>query len=133
MSVIFKILIMPFTITPNHESRLIIYHHSGKIPEEELDAAWSQLMTMEEFTTQKYDLLSDYSASSFSFSMEKAYEILEFFKQIKPVIDGKKQAIVVSDPIATAGSQLLEINAMQVSGFKIRVFSTVKAAMAWLR
>lgn len=124
---------MPFTITPIHESRLIIYRHTGDIPETELDTAWEQLMRMDEFTTQKYDLLSDYRFSSFTFSVDKVYEILEFFKQNRRIVDGKKHAIVVNAPFATAGSQLLEHDARKVSGFDINVFSTVEAAMNWLR
>ncbi len=121
-----------FSIIPDHDLKFLRYTHSGRLTYEDIGQAWTQLLSMPEFTTMKYNLLSDYRNASFNMELEEADEIVEFMKNIEPLVRGKKQSLVVEDPYSTAGSILFQQKVYKEVGFIVKTFSTLKAAEEWL-
>ena len=123
---------MDFTITVDHEAKLIRYRHIGALNKSDIGKAWNEMLSMREFLMEKYDLLSDYRGASFVFDAEDVDFICRFFYLIREVLDNKKQAIIVDDPQGTALSLLFENEVNRQIGFIIKVFSTKRAAEEWL-
>lgn len=48
---------MAYTLTLDHPAKLVRYRHEGVIQRTELDAAWTDLMAMEEFTQRHYNII----------------------------------------------------------------------------
>jgi hypothetical protein len=123
---------MKYTIRINHEFKLIEYKHSGIIFAEDIGEAWGEFLALEEFTEMKYNLLSDYRNGKFQFQPKFVNEIVNYMEQIATIVRGKKQALIVDDPISVAESILFENDVNKRVGFNVRVFSTEKAALSWL-
>ncbi len=123
---------MAYTLTLDHSAKLVRYRHEGVIQRTELDAAWTDLMAMEEFTQRQYNLLSDYRNSTFDIPLRYAYDIAAFMSGVRPILDGKRQAIIVDNAFSSAASTLLAGLARINAGFIIKVFSTPDAAERWL-
>lgn len=123
---------MSFSIEVDHDLRLIRYCDSGQIGLDDIGGAWQEFLKLPEFTQKKYNLLSDYSKGTFNFSEEQIDAIVEFMRQIEPIVRGKKQALIVSDPLSTAASMLFEEEVYKEVGFDVKVFSTIKVAVSWL-
>ena len=49
---------MNFTIHVDHELRVVRYTHVGEIGVEEIGMAWDELLKLDEFTQQHYNLLT---------------------------------------------------------------------------
>ena len=124
---------MNFTISIDHEKKIVCYKHTGKIKIQNLGMAWDQILQLEEFTSKKYNLLSDYRQATFDMEIDQVQEIIDILQEMGPVLHGKKQSIIVTDPYSTAGSILFEQLSMQELEFKIKIFSTKKAAIEWLQ
>lgn len=123
---------MSCTITPDHDKKIIRYRHSGLIKDEDIHAVWMTLLTMPEFTAMGYNLLSDYRDSRLDIAINKVDTIVEFMMSIKPVIEGKKQSLIVDNPYNTAASVLFSDRVIEKTGFLVSVFSSEKAALEWL-
>ncbi len=123
---------MSCTIIPDHDLKIIRYRHSGMIKGEDIHAVWMKLLTMPEFTAMGYNLLSDYRDSRFDIPIENLNAIVEFMISIKPVIEGKKQSLIVDNPYNTAASVLFSDRVIEKTGFLVNVFSSETVALAWL-
>ncbi len=123
---------MSFTIDIDHTNKLIRYQHGGEINKGNIGEAWNQFLQLKEFTDLKYNLLSDYSDAKFLMNYKEINEISGFLSRIKEILEGKKQAIVLLEPVSTALSMLLEGEVNKQIGFIVKVFSTKKAAIQWL-
>lgn len=121
-----------FSIAIDHHFKIIRYKHTGSIKKEDLDAAWSELIQIKEFTQLDYNLLSDYRESKFDIPLTSIDAILEDMKPMKPFLEGKKQSFIIDDPMSMAIAMLFMKDAFNKIGFKIESFSTEKAAVAWL-
>jgi len=121
-----------FTIEADHDLKIIRYRHTGKLSYEDIGEAWMELLSMREFTALKYNLLSDYSKAVFNMELSEANAIVDFLKNVGPVVRGKKQSLIVNDPYSTAGSLLFQEKVFQEVGFIVNTFSTEKAALIWL-
>ncbi len=123
---------MNYSITIDHKHRLILYRHTGIIEKEEIGKAWEEILSKNEFTHQKYNLLSDYRNSRFNLEVADVDLICDFLYSITDKLKDKKQALIIDEPISTALSLLFcgEVNIK--IGFKVEVFSTEKAALKWL-
>lgn len=82
---------MEFTITPDHELKIIRYKHSGTLKRNDIGKAWEELLIMKEFTRDRYNLLSDYSEAIFDMPMDEAYEIVEILRSMGSVLKGKNK------------------------------------------
>lgn len=124
---------MNFTLTIDHELKIIRYKHVGEINHhEEIGEVWQQLLSMEEFTKQGYNLLSDYREAQFKFPPSVLYEIVAFLEQLEPILRGKKQSLLMTDPGSTAYSILFESAVFHAIGFRVKVFSTEQAAIRYV-
>lgn len=123
---------MKYSIVIDNKLKIIRYNHIGLIDAEEIGEVWKELLSIKEFTEMGYNLLSDYRNTQFNFSVSIVKEIVEFMHSIKHIVKGKKQSILVDNPISTAGSILLENEVNEKVGFLIKVFSTEDAALRWL-
>ena len=123
---------MSHTLTIDKQLKIIRYTHQGIIERKDLDAAWEDILKLKEFTELGYNLLSDYRHSEFKMGMKHAFEIIEFLSSIKHIVRGKRQSILVDDPYSTAGSLLFEKYVNMRVGFKVKTFTTEKAAMHWV-
>ena len=123
---------MNFSIELDHEQQIVRYRHWGDVHAEEIEAAWAEFMKLPEFTREGYNLLSDYSEGKFNIPMSHMPVIIEFLRDKAAVVKGKKQALVVSDSYAVAGSFLLQNKVVKAIGFRIGVYSTPEAALDWL-
>jgi hypothetical protein len=123
---------MNFTIEFDHENKLIFYKHTGIIKKEDIGAAWDVFLGSQEFTQKRYNLLSDYRASEFKMAFTEIDLICDFLAGISPIINGKKQALIVDMPMNTALSQLFASEVNKQNGFIVKVFSTENHAIQWL-
>lgn len=123
---------MKYTIKINHELKLIEYKHSGIIYADDIGEAWKEFLALQEFTELKFNLLSDYRNGKFQFQPEFVNEIVNYMEKIEIIVRGKKQALIVDDPLSVAESILFENDVNKKVGFNVRVFSTEKSALSWL-
>jgi len=123
---------MSFSIQIDHGLRIIRYTHSGLIKKkEEIGEAWDELLSLKEFTEEKYNLLSDYRESKFDIPLEDIELISEHLYQMRNILQGKKQSLVLNDPQSTAMSILFEKVVQNKFDFRIKVFSTLEGATQW--
>jgi hypothetical protein len=87
---------------------------------------------LKEFTHLKYNLLSDYTDAKFLMNEKEIDEICGFLLNLKELLEGKKQALILHEPVSTALSILFEGEVNKKVGFIVKVFSTEKAALYWL-
>lgn len=124
---------MNFTLTIDHDLRIIRYKHFGLISHhEEIGAVWKQLLEMEEFTSKGYNLLSDYREAKFVFPPKVMNEIIDFLRHLEPILRGKKQSLLMKDPASTAYSILFEAAVYTAIGFSVQVFSTEEKALSFV-
>lgn len=123
---------MPYIADIDKEFKFIRITYSGMISREDLASVWGYLLSLKEFTKFKYNLLSDYRNSKFNIVEKEEDKMLEFLISIKYVLNGKKEAAILSDPRDTALSFLIQMNTFEKVGYIVKIFSTEKAAMEWL-
>jgi hypothetical protein len=123
---------MKYSITIDHNLELIRYSHSGLIPAEDIGEAWKDLLGLSEFTSLKYNLLSDYRNGKFQFQPEFVDEIVQYMEKIEMIVRGKKQALIVDDSNSAAISMIFENDVYQKVGFQVQVFTTESSALRWL-
>lgn len=123
---------MNYNITPDHELKIIRYTHSGKVKKDDIGQAWNELLHMKEFIREGYNLLSDYRHAVFDMDIDEIYDIVDILDAMGTVLHGKKQSLIVMDPYATAGSILFEEITQRKLKFRIKIFSTLDAALNWL-
>ncbi|SMO67129.1 SpoIIAA-like [Saccharicrinis carchari] len=123
---------MKFSISVDHDLRIVRYTHSGLITKEDIGEAWAELLTMKEFTQLNYNLLSDYRKGKFEIPLDALPEIIEFLHTVKHVVQAKKQALIVNDPYSVAASILFLEKVGKETGFEVQVFSTKVSALNWL-
>ena len=123
---------MKYSISIDHELRLIRYKHSGLINAEDFYKTWQKFLTIPEFTVLKYNLLSDYGNGKLKIPIEYLSVIIDFMQTIEEIVRGKKQALIVSEPYSVAISMLFAYKANAKAGFNVQVFTTEKAALEWL-
>jgi len=123
---------MDFTISINHEKKYIHYTHNGKLNFDIIGHAWAALMSMEEFTQKKYNLLSDYRHGSFNMPLTEIERIIEFFLSGQEILRGKRQSLLVSTPYEVASSTMFAEEVTARVGFLVKVFSSEEAAVGWV-
>ncbi len=124
---------MNYTITIENNLKLIKYKHDGLLVAEDIGYVWeNEFLKMKEFTQMGYNLFSDYSDAKIKIPTSFLPELMTFMKNIKFIVEGKKQSIVVADPYSTAASLIFENEVNKEVGFKVKVFSTKTAALNWV-
>ena len=123
---------MNYTIEADDTLKIIRYKHFGKVDKEGIGKAWQELIMLKEFTELNYNLLSDYRGAAFNLSLEDVELISDFLSSLKHILNGKKQSLIIDDPKATAFSIIFEDKIYEKIGFKVKVFSTIEAAVDWL-
>jgi len=123
---------MSYSISIDHKNRLINYQHRGNITKSDLKVVWRKLLTTKPFTHKKYNLISDFSEAKFDISEKEVYEICNSLLKIKHILENKKQALIIEEPLSTALSYLYVSEVVRKIGFKVRVFSTKEAAFLFL-
>ena len=124
---------MKYSISIDHELKIVRYKHSGLINVEDICEAWKELMTFEEFTVLKYNLLSDFRNGKFQIKIGYLYEAINFLQSIETIVRGKEQAIIIEEPYSVAISMLFMEMAHKQVGFNVQLFTTEMSALKWLR
>lgn len=123
---------MSYTIEVDDFFKVIRYTHKGLIERIELREVWEKLLQLQEFISGGYGLLSDYRGSVFNFKLEETGIIDEFLNSLENILRGKKQSVIVDNPHATVISMIFQNKLFDTIGFRVKVFSTEKAAISWL-
>jgi hypothetical protein len=123
---------MNYTLQLEPKSKIVNYVHLGILDKKDIGDVWQELLITYEFTEGGYNLLSDYRGSKFNLQEEDVDLICGFLGQLEKILRGKKQAIVIEDPLSTALTMLFESKINNQIGFDVRVFCTVEAAREWL-
>ena len=123
---------MSYSIRIDHENQVLDYKHAGIIDKEQIGEAWRELLDLKEFTSSKYNLMSDYSEAAFNMDIGDVQLISDFLYTLRDVIKDKKQALIVDKPFNTVVSMLFEGAVYEKTGFIVKTFSTRKAALRWL-
>ncbi len=123
---------MKYNISIDHELRIIRYKHSGIIHAEDIEDAWSDFLKIQDFTQNKYELLSDYRNGKFQMKLSDLSGVIGFMHEIENIVKGKKQALIVDNPYSVATSILFKNKVYKEIGFNVKVFSTEPAALKWL-
>lgn len=124
--------ISDFTITVDHFLKIIRYKHTGVVKKDSLFAAWRELLKLKEFTELKYNLLTDYRQSKIEIQTSDFGSMLESMKPMISFLNGKKQSLIIDDPVSMATTMLFMKKAISQVGMKIDIFSTEEAATTWL-
>lgn len=123
---------MSYLIKLNHENKYVHYSHTGIIERKEIGEVWEKLLDMDEFTQNKYNLLSDYRGAKFNFDVFEI-DVIEFFlESIKIVLDGKRNAVIVEKPHEAVISMMIENKINKKINFHVKIFSTEEAAIRFL-
>ncbi len=122
-----------YSINIDHNNKIILYQHHGTIKTEDIGSAWNEFLELIEFTNLKYNLFSDYRNSTFIGNNKDIEHICNTLESLHPVLDGKKQALLLDSPSNTALSMLFEGEVNDRTGFIVKIFSTEEAALAWLK
>lgn len=123
---------MNYTITIEHELRIIRYTHSGLIKEADIGEVWKHLLAMKEFTQLNYNLFSDYRNGQLQIPVSFLQKLIDFMRTIESIVKGKKQALVLDDPRNVAVSMLFEDKVNKEIGFNVKIFTTEASALRWL-
>ena len=123
---------MKYTISIDHELRIIRYRHSGIIHAEDIEDAWGEFLNMPDFTQKEYKLLSDYRDGKFQMKLSDLSGVIGFMREIENIVKGKKQALIVDNPYSVATSILFKNKVYKEIGFIVKAFSTEPAALKWL-
>ncbi|MBN2637498.1 MAG: hypothetical protein JXR65_00250 [Bacteroidales bacterium] len=123
---------MNFSFGLDHNHKVIHYLHTGNVGKDEIGMAWQVMLGMKEFTEKKYNLLSDYRKSKFNLEVKDVDLITEHLLALTGILKGKKQALLLDEPMSVALSVLFEGEVNDRIGFKVKVFATEEAAMKWL-
>lgn len=121
-----------YTIELDHDNKLIRYKHSGKVKQGDIGEVWDKFLELKEFTEYGYNLVSDYRYASFIIKKDDIKIISNILHDLKDIVNGKKQALIMSSPLNTALSMLFVQSVMKKVGFKLKVFSTEEAAIRWI-
>jgi pantothenate kinase len=124
---------MDYSITLDHEYKIVIYKHNGTIDSKDIGVVWKEILQLPEFSKMGYNLLSDYSDANLHFHIEKTKRIDEFLESVKHIINNKRNAVVVKNPHCTAISFLYESKAWDKFNFKVKVFYTLESAYNYLK
>ncbi|MBT3209277.1 MAG: hypothetical protein HN704_02360 [Bacteroidetes bacterium] len=95
-----------YSLKIDNDLKIFRYRHQGYIDKNDIGIAWEELLSKEEFTKQKYNLLSDYRNAMFDSEIDDVDLISDFLYKIKDILKGKKQAIIINDPLSAALSVL---------------------------
>jgi hypothetical protein len=123
---------MNYRILIDHQSRLIQYSHVGIINLEDIGSAWAEFKELKEFTALKYNLLTDYSEAKFDMKLDDLDKITDHLVSQRDILNNKKQAIILSEPLSTALSMLFKGKIIKQIGFNVEIFSTKEGALKWL-
>ena len=123
---------MKYSIAIDNELKLIRYKHSGIIIAKDIEEAWFEFLSFQEFTVLNYNLLSDYRNGKFQIPINFLPEIISFMLKIESVVRGKKQALIVDEPYSVAASMLFKNEVNKKVGFIVQVFTTETAALQWM-
>lgn len=124
---------MGYQIEVDHDRKFIRYTHPGTLNFADIGLAWQELLTIKEFTHSHYNLFSDYRNAKFDMPLNAINDIISFFKDIKKILYGKRQAILVDSSIATFALLLFEEKVFANIGFLVKTFTTEKAAVNWIK
>ncbi len=123
---------MNYSIIINHKKKYISYTHTGTIERKEIGEVWRKLLDMNEFTQEKYNLLTDYRGARFDFSFNELSVIELFLESIKPILDGKRNAVITDSPNETVISMIIENSMNKKTNFHVKIFSTTESAERFL-
>ena len=123
---------MNYSLELNHQEKIIYYTHKGVINKNHIGEVWEKLLQMPEFTQKQYNMLSDYRDASFLMSPSETKEITGFLMNIRDIVKGKKQAIVIIDHLSTAVSLLFQNEVNREVGFRVKIFSSAEEGKKWL-
>ena len=124
---------MGYDIKVNHEGKYVIHEHKGKIKREEIGEFWKELLKMDVFIQNNYNLLSDYREGELDFDLGELDYIEEFLESIKDIIDGRRYSVLVNNPHDTTISLMFEVTKGNNLNFTVKTFSTEKAAISFLK
>ena len=123
---------MNYTIKVDSTKELIVYTHCGLASRKSVGEAWLEILNLPEIKDDKYNIFTDYRNCKFDFGWSDSDVIMDFLSKYKKILSEKKQAIVLDNQVSTAISMLFQSPLHETINFKIRVFSTIEAAMLWL-
>ena len=123
---------MKYSIEMDHGLKAIKYKHKGDLHYDDLMNAWQAILKLKEFTELKYNLFSNYKDARLIMKLEEVDQVLDFLFNLKPILEGKKQAIVIVDPHSTMANKFLRNDAYNTLGFIVQNFSNEKSALEWL-
>lgn len=123
---------MNYNLEINHEIKLIWITYSGVVEKQDLAEVWRHLLSLKEFTSLKYNLLSDYRNSKFDISVDDTDGMWQFLESIKSILNGKKECAILNNPYDTAISMLFQIKTLKKLGYSVKLFSTEEAALKWI-
>lgn len=122
-----------FSIELIHDLKLVKYIHSGLITADDIEAAWAEIIKIKEFTDLDYNLLTDYRMGKTSIKTSGKKRALDFMKGLEKIVRGKKQALLMNDPLTVALSFIFQKEVKKTTGFNIKIFSTYEKALLWLK
>ncbi len=123
---------MKYSISIDHELKIVRYRQSELINVEDICEAWNELLTFQEFTVLKYNLLSDFRNGKFQIKIGYLSEAINFLESIETIVRGKEHALIVEEPYSVAISLLFIEKANKQVGFNVQLFTTEVSALKWL-
>ena len=123
---------MPCTTEIDHKLKIVRNTYTGNITKEDLANVWRHLLSLKEFTELKYNLLSDYRNSNFDIPLKEEDGMVQFLITVKEILNGKKEAAILSNSKDTALSTLMQIKTFETIGYIVQLFSSEEVAIKQL-
>lgn len=120
---------MNYSIKINHELKIIYYKHGGVIELKEIEKALCELLKLDEFTKNGYNILTDYSGGTFNFTIDDIEQINSNLHEFRHILKNKKSAVIVDSPNEYVITYLFCSN---TNNDYNAIFSTEEAALKYL-
>lgn len=120
--------VMNYSIQINNSTKVINCKHEGVLSIDDIITAWNEILGLDEFKYNGYNLISDYTEAEFEFGIEETEKIDKYLDSIKYITKGKKSAVVVDDPKSIVLPLIYQKKAEKELDFYLRTFTTYEAA-----
>lgn len=116
----------------DHHKKIIYRKFESALTLEDIRESWNEILKMDEFVDQNYDLISDYRNADLKIKFRQIWEAVAFYIKNKDKLIGSCHAVVTNSPRPTAFSTFFERNYDTIIPMAYKTLYTTEEALQWL-